>query len=885
MDDISSAERKDVPPAKKWYAMDFNDNSWEEITVPEYRYQKVGQHLGASFVAWYRTTFSAPVIKQGKSVHLVFQGVDWRAQVWLNGRFLGSHVAYYEPFRFDVTDILKENNNVLAVRVIEGPMFGEPVSWWGPLPVPESSNPRYTRDNQAEFMRNLTGRDMGHSLFTGGGGGIFREVYLEHRGDTFVNAVFARANLQDNTVKVKVELDAVKGRDVSISTQIIPENFNGQSFQKAVNKKLPEGSTTCEILIPVRDARTWSPQSPYLYRCRVVLRDASGVIDAKDILFGYRSFSVASLEDSQDSGEIPGTLYLNNKPIFLRGAGIEGEDMWWYWGQDEKLINCLLMLKIANFNMVRACEYTCFPEVREYMDRLGIMSQQDQGYGLHIGLTPWDELIATARPLTRVCYNNPGVILLSFANEIFLDPNLAKQIADDVIKVDPERVIVFSGCPYTQPEGYSKNLVHDIHSYEGWYPWGSVMPGKLWQMTKKYTRNNTAGLKGNSRMTVGEYGGEGLDAYETMKSFYPPQFNIPDSPDLDVLKGNSHQTLKADVRQQVGFNGMQPGNLGEYIEASQSYQASIVVELTTAFRLSPERISGYMVFSFAEALPNHWAKSIVSSDLRPKKAYYEMAKLNQPLVPLFQIQEDGNFMEVWVANDFPLEFKDCRVSWKIESEGKILLADARTSDILASDATLIETVDLTTMPEDTRMIEVSLIAEDAKGKKLSSYKRELWLELWRKKELALPEWASQQAERAKLERLARLRGVTITASHYQQGHGPYKTIDDSLSTCWSVQSAPNVVPWIKYEFEKREVIDAVSIAFLLGAERRYSFGIEVSNDDKDWLEVINGKSSGATSGLERFEFNEVKAKYVRIKGYSNNVNEWNNYSEVVINRN
>ncbi len=569
----------------------------------------------------------------------------------------------------------------------------------------------------------------------GGGGGIFRRVYLEYTGETTIGAVFARASLQDKTVNVKVEVDAPTSREVSIDVRIIPENFKGLSFQKTITRKLPGGFREHKIAVPIPGARLWSPQTPYLYRCRVVLRDGDRVLDGKDALFGCRSFSVASVEDSKKSGVIPGTLYLNGKPVFLRGANVNGGlNLWWFWGQEGKLVDCLLMLKLANFNMVRATQHVSFPEVREYMDRLGIMSEQDQGYGNgRIGRTSPTEWIATARPLARECYNNPGVVLLCFANEITLDTSLAKRIVDEVLKVDPERIVMpVSGLRKTVlPEECSGHIVYDYHSYEGWYS----KRGEVWNLARKIDQIDnfawTSFDKVAEKVVLGEFGAEALDSFETMKSIFPPQFEVPDSPDVDVLKGY-YQVQKADLKQLVGFRGKTPTNLGQYIEASQNYQALLLAERTTLFRISPHRLSGYIMFYFAEPLPSFWPKAIVSSNLCPKKAYYEMAKLNRPLVPLFQIQKGGNCMQIWVANDLPREFKNCQVSWNMEADGKSLLTGAKSSHVPAASAILVENVYLTSVPEDTRIVTISLRVADSEGKELSFYERELWLELWRK---------------------------------------------------------------------------------------------------------------------------------------------------------
>jgi preprotein translocase subunit SecG len=138
------------PPAPKWFGIDFNDSTWETTTVPEWRYRTVGHdnsynrevdqveitgdNRNTSNICWYRRSFETDKPKDNERLWLRFDGVQWEAQVYLNGEFIGSHRVYYEPFGFDVTDKINAGENTLAVRVINGKVYGEPVWAWTLFP-------------------------------------------------------------------------------------------------------------------------------------------------------------------------------------------------------------------------------------------------------------------------------------------------------------------------------------------------------------------------------------------------------------------------------------------------------------------------------------------------------------------------------------------------------------------------------------------------------------------------------------------------------------------------------------------------------------------------------------------------------------------------------
>lgn len=178
--EIEKATSSERPEPPEWFREDFDDSAWEPATVPEFRYAAAAYRQPQSSILWYRTRFSAGATPPGQRTFIVFAGVDWEAEVWLNGQSLGRHKVYYEPFRFDVTKLLKEKN-VLAVRVFGGPRFGEPIAYWTVLPDPVADIQRYVRDPAKSIIGYKT--DAQH---LGAGFGIHREVFLETAGETIV---------------------------------------------------------------------------------------------------------------------------------------------------------------------------------------------------------------------------------------------------------------------------------------------------------------------------------------------------------------------------------------------------------------------------------------------------------------------------------------------------------------------------------------------------------------------------------------------------------------------------------------------------------------------------------------------------------------------------
>ncbi|MBN1910060.1 MAG: hypothetical protein JW818_10000 [Pirellulales bacterium] len=775
------------PIAPRWEEAGIDLSAWERTTVPEWRYDSLARKQPASCILWYRKTFKASRAPEGKRVFLCFEGVDWEAEVWLNGKKLGSHSVYFEPFRFDVTDLIAEQNT-LAVRVIDGPRFGEPAAFWAPFPVPPASDQHYVPDR----ARSLAGLKNGDT-HCGSGYGIHRDVYLETTGPAIVTELLARGYPARGEAVVHVETDVAGNPPATVKVEILPENFEGAAYRHTTAFVSGVGNGRQTVTVPMPDARRWSPELPYLYRCRVSLLDSQGrTMDVRDVVFGNRTVELVS-ELHPRQGCQPGTLLLNGQPLFVRGTNIQGLNALWFWGERDKLLDIMLLLKAANFNAVRACQHVTFPEVRELQDRLGILSEQDVGGWYPVrGEQVRPGLLAASAAITRHCYNNPGVILLSFCNETRFDPTDMLRAA---LAADPERIFLpLSGnMPKVATfqarkgrEGYQlsddlwASVIDDFHTYRGWYFKGG------------WTDIPCPPLPPDRLSTIGEYGGEALDSHETMQR-YPKEYGPLPAKEVDTLFGHV-QALKHDIRQIVGFRGRKPSNLGQYIEASQNYQYDLLGERTRTWRLSPRRIAGYFQFHFVDVLPANWPKSIVSHDLTPKRGYFAMAQVNQPLVPLPRFVKQGQAMELWVANDLAEAHPDCRIRWTVAHHGKTLVQGTQRVEVPAFGAVRAGTAALEGVPKDAEVVDISLRLEDNDGALLSQYRHEIYLAAWRQ-----PKASPKKSSDAKpvSSKPAASRNTDVGFSVYHSFNEMDRALDPVLPPVRAVTHGPKI-HWFGY---------------------------------------------------------------------------------------
>ena len=102
---------------ENWFAPDFNDSSWKTMRVPNNFTIDDTSLKNFYKPVWFRTSFDLPASFSNKNLRLKFEGVDYFAKVWLNGKLLGEHEGYFNPFAFNVTELAKPGKNALVVKV------------------------------------------------------------------------------------------------------------------------------------------------------------------------------------------------------------------------------------------------------------------------------------------------------------------------------------------------------------------------------------------------------------------------------------------------------------------------------------------------------------------------------------------------------------------------------------------------------------------------------------------------------------------------------------------------------------------------------------------------------------------------------------------------
>src|SRR5262249_8904686 len=160
---------------------------WQTITVPSNWFLQGRDEAGQ---VWFRRRFPAMPHLRGQIVKLVFTGVDYAADVWLNGHHLGSHIGYFQPFSFVISHLLHHHaENLLVVRVES--LYEEPGTAWSlhKRLIKGIFNHHDTRPGGAWSPR-------GQEQNTGG---IWGPVYLRVSSLVAIDTIKVTPQLQDAT--------------------------------------------------------------------------------------------------------------------------------------------------------------------------------------------------------------------------------------------------------------------------------------------------------------------------------------------------------------------------------------------------------------------------------------------------------------------------------------------------------------------------------------------------------------------------------------------------------------------------------------------------------------------------------------------------------------
>lgn len=445
---------------EEWYKASTFD--WDKLYVPASWNEQSTEYTWYMGKAWYSRGFWVPKDWEDKLILIGFEGVNYRAKVWVNGQFLGEHEGGFTPFAFRTGHILNFGGENRVVVLVDDTLSTKTI------PPGEGMNRTYF--------------DFFHY------GGIHRDVYLRSVPKLHIRDVTIRTGIKGGDGVVDVEAvvlnEEEKGASCDLVLQVLDEGMVvSEKTVKFTIAAHAEKSVKDRLI--VKGAKFWSVGSPHLYLMRKKLTVGGSVKDALDTRFGIRTVKVER-----------GRILLNGRPVFLKGFG-RHED---FPILGKALTGAILrkdygLMKEVGANSFRTSHY---PYSRTHLDladengflvilelpTVGIRTTVDlpwvtQKLRLGKGLDRLDdpEMIEKAKKMLREMINRdknrPSVIMYSLFNEPSSDREdfrvFLKELRTETEKLDPTRPITFTS--HTHLEDKALDLVDVLchNFYFGWY--------------------------------------------------------------------------------------------------------------------------------------------------------------------------------------------------------------------------------------------------------------------------------------------------------------------------------------------------------------------------------------------------------------------------------
>lgn len=491
---------KDKQVSNKAELLEYNFETADQINVPGDWNSQRDELLYYEGKIWYQKSFSFEK-KSGKRYFLYFGAANYYAQVYLNGKKLGEHEGGFNPFNFEITEELNEQNSLVVC--VDNTRKKEQV-------------PTIISD-----WKNF--------------GGITRDVLILEENSTFIR-------------DFSLQLKKGSGQEIAFSVQI-----DGDEKQPKVILKIPELNVNEAIsvnsdgvgnkLFKTSDIAYWSPENPKLYTVHLSFGESTLTDQV-----GFRTIETKGKD-----------ILLNGKSIFLKGISLHEESPFTH-GRSHSKEEAQMMIdwvKELGCNYLRLSHYPHNEHIVRLAEKEGIMLWEEIPVYWDI---EWDnpKTYALAKQMLADVItrdkNRAAVIIWSMANETDISESrntFLKNLIDFTRANDNTRLISAALLVHGDGEAKFSRVVDDpfgenadvisVNQYIGWY--GSALPDVI--------KNLEFDIKFDKPFIFSEFGAGALGGYhadsltrwseEYQEWYYRESLNMCDR--IDQLRGMSPWVL------------------------------------------------------------------------------------------------------------------------------------------------------------------------------------------------------------------------------------------------------------------------------------------------------------------------------------------------------
>ena len=602
---------------------------------------------------WYRTQFQLSPQEASRTVLLEFDGINYSANIWLNGNCIASANEVrgaFRQFQFDISKFVSKGVNALALEVFP--------------PKPGDFSTGFVDWNPPPPDRNM-------GIFRGVGLRFCRGVSIER---PFVQTRLNLQTLDEATLTVTAELVNHRQRSVS---GILEGEIESLRFSKKVDVE-PQGRKTIEFTdLKIKNPRIWWPYQlgqPNLYELNLKSTANGEVCDVAHVRFGIRE-----IEDYTNEGGHR-DFKVNGKEIFIKGAGWTDDllladtpqnidDQLRYvrhlnlncirlegiWGKDHTLYDLC-----DQYGILMMVGWSCHWEHEQYLGKLvddrygGVTSPED----IELIAQSWQDQVLWLR-------NHPSIFVWAVASDKVPKPELEQRYIDTFKKYDPNRPYLAStGGVGSEQQVIGKDVVtSDISGSSGVKMLGpyAYTPPIYW-----YTDKTLGGAYGfNTETSPGAV----VPPLESIKKMLPKEHLWPIDEFWEFHCGlNEFHNLDR-YRQALNRRYGEPVSVEEFASKAQVLNYELMRPMFEAFRANKGVATGIIQWMLNAAWPKmYW--QLYDKYLMPTGALYAARKACEPLHILYNYGDHC----IYIVNDYLTAFRNL--------EATIRVLDINSSQVL-----------------------------------------------------------------------------------------------------------------------------------------------------------------------------------------------------------
>ena len=368
---------------------DFNESKGfdNKITVPFCPESPLSGVEYKDFInsMWYHRAVEVPAAWDGKKILLNFGAVDYTSSIYVNGKLAGRHYGGSSSFSVDVTRFVEPGKTADVVVWVQDDVRAGVQASGKQCPDYYSRGCHYTRVT-----------------------GIWQTVWMEAVAKTGLKEVYVKPDLDNSCFIMEPKFHALAD-GMSLNVRV-------KDGDKVVSKKTVKATSPMTVIMPVKNVKTWSPESPFLYDIEYEVVDKAGnVVDQVTSYAGMRKIHV--------EGD---RVFLNNQPLYLRLVLDQGfyPDGVWTAPSDEALKRDIELSMSVGFNGARLHQKVFEERFHYWADKLGYLTWgESASWGSSMNnelasrnfIPEWQEVVVRDR-------NHPSIIIWTPFNETWDRP-------------------------------------------------------------------------------------------------------------------------------------------------------------------------------------------------------------------------------------------------------------------------------------------------------------------------------------------------------------------------------------------------------------------------------------------------------------------------------